>query len=77
MSLELSDKIATIEMSVTQVGITLSAVHIAIKENEAWLAGAPKDTEQYAEVEEFNKLMNDIAYNLATVLDKAMKEESE
>ena len=75
-SIELSDKIVTVDMSVTQVGVALSALHVAIKENEAWLEGAQEGTEMYEEVEQFNKTMHDLAHNLATVLGNAANEEA-
>lgn len=75
--LELSDKIVTVEMTVTQVGIALSAVHCGIKENEEWLENNSSDTEKYKEIEWFNKNLHDIAYNLATILQNAAEGESE
>lgn len=66
--LDLSDKIATVEMTITQVGVALSAIHSAIKETDNWLEEVPKGTDAHEEAEWFSKQLNDIAYNLATTL---------
>lgn len=75
--LELSDKVASVEMTVTQVGVALSAVHTALTETERWVKEVQKDTDEREEAEWFSKQLNDIAYNLATVLQKAAEEENE
>lgn len=75
--LELSDKVASVEMTVTQVGVALSAVHTALAETERWVKETQKDTDEREEAEWFSKQLNDIAYNLATVLQKAAEEENE
>lgn len=75
--LELSDKVASVEMTVTQVGVALSAVHTALTEAERWVEDTQKDTDEREEAEWFSKQLNDIAYNLATVLQKAAEEENE
>lgn len=69
--LDLSDKIATVEMTITQVGVALSAVHSAIKETDDWLEEVPEGTDAHEEAEWFSKQLNDIAYNLATTLQTA------
>lgn len=73
--LDLSDKIATVEMTITQVGVTLSAVHSAIKETDNWLGEVPKGTDAHEEAKWFSKQLNDIAYNLATILQTTEEEE--
>lgn len=75
--LELSDKVASVEMTVTQVGVALAAVHTALAETERWVEDTQKDTDEREEAEWFSKQLNDIAYNLVTVLQKAAEEESE
>lgn len=72
--LDLSDKIATVEMTVTQVGVALSAIHSAIEETDNWLEETPKGTDAHEEAEWFSKQLNDIAYNLATILQNTEKE---
>ncbi len=73
--LDLSDKIATVEMTITQVGVALSAVHSAIKETDNWLEEVPKGTDAHEEAEWFSRQLHDIAYNLATVLQNTGEEE--
>lgn len=73
--LELSDKVASVEMTVTQVGVALAAVHTALTETERWIKDTQKDTDEREEAEWFSKQLNDIAYNLATILQKAAEEE--
>lgn len=75
--LELSDKVASIEMTVTQVGVALAAVHTALTETERWVEDVQKGTDEQKEAEWFSKQLNDIAYNLATILQKSAEEESE
>lgn len=75
--LELSDKVASVEMTVTQVGVALSAVHTALTETERWVEDTQKGTDEREEAEWFSKQLNDIAYNLVTVLQKAAEEENE
>ena len=69
--LDLSDKIATVEMTITQVGVALSAIHSAIKETDNWLEEVPNGTDAHEEAKWFSKQLNDIAYNLATTLQTA------
>ena len=73
--LDLSDKIATVEMTITQVGVALSAIHSAIKETDNWLEEVPEGTDEHEEAEWFSKQLNDIAYNLATVLQTTEEKE--
>lgn len=73
--LDLSDKIATVEMTITQVGVALSAVHSAIKETDNWLEEVPKGTDAHEEAEWFSRQLHDIAYNLATILQNTGEEE--
>lgn len=73
--LELSDKVASIEMTVTQVGVALAAVHTALAETERWGEDVQKGTDEREEAEWFSKQLNDIAYNLATILQKSAEEE--
>ena len=73
--LELSDEIVSVEMSVTQAGIVLSALHTAIEETEDYLGYCKEGTEEYKEAKWFNDKMHDVAYNFATILMKAAEEE--
>lgn len=73
--LELSDKVASVEMTVTQVGVALAAVHTVLAETERWVKETQKGTDERKEAEWFNKQLNDIAYNLATILQKSAEEE--
>lgn len=73
--LDLSDKIATVEMTITQVGVALSAVHSAIKETDNWLEEVPKGTDAHEEAEWFSRQLHDIAYNLATILQNTEEDE--
>lgn len=75
--LELSDKVASVEMTVTQVGVALAAVHTALDETERWVEETQKGTDEQKEAEWFSKQLNDIAYNLATVLQKAAEEDKD
>lgn len=73
--LELSDKVASVEMTVTQVGVALAAVHAALAETERWVEDVQKGTDEREEAEWFSEQLNDIAYNLATILQKSAEEE--